>query len=160
MPTRATSRSGLPTSRVRQSRRSGRSSIPSQPPPPLDRTVEPEQLGERRVTVRRPAQLPMVLICATVTVIGARAEKVIVDAAIPEYKSVSGISGNLNSQQFVAAFIGHQLQQSGRRRHDVSPCDLIEVNSGHKRTPDFFYSLLFGQTHSRDLRDGIDASRQ
>lgn len=36
--------------------------IPSQPPPPPVRTMEPEQLGERRVTVRRPAQLPMVMI--------------------------------------------------------------------------------------------------
>ncbi len=42
-------------------------------------------------------KLPMVLICASVTAFGARAEKVIVDAAIPDYKSVSGISGNLNS---------------------------------------------------------------
>lgn len=36
--------------------------IPSQPPPPPVRTREPDQLGERRVTVRRPAQLPTVMI--------------------------------------------------------------------------------------------------
>ncbi|MBI5281127.1 MAG: insulinase family protein [Candidatus Solibacter usitatus] len=36
--------------------------IPSQPPPPEVRTKEPEQLGERRVTVRRPAQLPIVMV--------------------------------------------------------------------------------------------------
>jgi zinc protease len=36
--------------------------IPSQPPPPPIRTKEPEQLGERRVTVRRPAQLSTVMI--------------------------------------------------------------------------------------------------
>jgi zinc protease len=33
--------------------------IPRQEPPPPVRTKEPEQLGERRVTVRRPAQLPI-----------------------------------------------------------------------------------------------------
>jgi zinc protease len=31
--------------------------IPSQPPPPPVRTKEPEQKGERRVTIRKPAQL-------------------------------------------------------------------------------------------------------
>ena len=33
--------------------------IPRQPGPPPIRTVEPEQIGERRVTVRKPAQLPI-----------------------------------------------------------------------------------------------------
>ncbi len=33
--------------------------IPRQDPPPPVRTREPEQLGERRVTVRKPAQLPL-----------------------------------------------------------------------------------------------------
>jgi len=33
--------------------------IPSQPPPPAVRTKEPEQLGERRVVVSKPAQLPI-----------------------------------------------------------------------------------------------------
>jgi zinc protease len=33
--------------------------IPAQPPPPLVRTVEPPQPGERRVTVRRPAPVPL-----------------------------------------------------------------------------------------------------
>jgi zinc protease len=33
--------------------------IPSQPAPPPVRTKEPEQLGERRVTVHKPAQLPI-----------------------------------------------------------------------------------------------------
>jgi zinc protease len=33
--------------------------IPSQPPPPPVRTIEPAQPGERRVTVRRPAQVPL-----------------------------------------------------------------------------------------------------
>jgi len=32
--------------------------IPAQPPPPAVRTVEPAQLGERRVIVRRPGQVP------------------------------------------------------------------------------------------------------
>ncbi|MBI4890754.1 MAG: insulinase family protein, partial [Acidobacteria bacterium] len=36
--------------------------IPSQPPPPAVRTIEPEQLGERRIVVRRPANLPLVMI--------------------------------------------------------------------------------------------------
>jgi zinc protease len=36
--------------------------IPSQPPPPVVRTKEPEQLGERRVVVRKPAQLPIQLV--------------------------------------------------------------------------------------------------
>ena len=36
--------------------------IPRQDPPPPVRTVEPPQLGERRVTVRRPAQLPIVMV--------------------------------------------------------------------------------------------------
>jgi zinc protease len=36
--------------------------IPSQPPPPAVRTREPEQLGERRVVVRRPANLPIVMV--------------------------------------------------------------------------------------------------
>lgn len=36
--------------------------IASQPPPPEVRTKEPEQLGERRVTVKRPAQLPIVMV--------------------------------------------------------------------------------------------------
>jgi zinc protease len=36
--------------------------IPQQPPPPVVRTKEPEQLGERRVTVRKQAQLPVQLI--------------------------------------------------------------------------------------------------
>jgi zinc protease len=36
--------------------------IPSQPPPPVIRTKEPEQLGERRVTVRKPAQLPIQMV--------------------------------------------------------------------------------------------------
>jgi len=36
--------------------------IPSQPPPPPIRTKEPEQIGERRVTVRKQAQLPLQLI--------------------------------------------------------------------------------------------------
>jgi zinc protease len=35
--------------------------IPSQPPPPAIRTKEPEQIGERRVTVRKAAQLPIQL---------------------------------------------------------------------------------------------------
>jgi zinc protease len=34
--------------------------IPRQAPPPPVRTKEPEQLGERRVTLNKPAQLPMV----------------------------------------------------------------------------------------------------
>ena len=33
--------------------------IPSQPPPPVVRTKEPDQLGERRVVVSKPAQLPI-----------------------------------------------------------------------------------------------------
>jgi zinc protease len=36
--------------------------IPRQDPPPPLRTKEPEQLGERRVTVQRPAQLPLELV--------------------------------------------------------------------------------------------------
>ena len=36
--------------------------IPSQAPPPPVRTIEPEQLGERRVTVKKAAQLPVQLI--------------------------------------------------------------------------------------------------
>lgn len=36
--------------------------IPRQEPPPPVRTKEPEQLGERRVVVRRPAQLPIVML--------------------------------------------------------------------------------------------------
>jgi zinc protease len=36
--------------------------IPSQPPPPAIRTKEPEQLGERRVTVKKAAQLPMQMV--------------------------------------------------------------------------------------------------
>lgn len=36
--------------------------IPRQEPPPPVRTKEPEQLGERRVVVKRPAQLPIVFI--------------------------------------------------------------------------------------------------
>ena len=36
--------------------------IPSQPPPPPVRTREPEQLGERRVVVRRPANLPLLFV--------------------------------------------------------------------------------------------------
>jgi zinc protease len=36
--------------------------IPSQPPPPAIRTKEPPQLGERRITVKRPAALPLLLI--------------------------------------------------------------------------------------------------
>ncbi|WP_321469871.1 pitrilysin family protein [uncultured Paludibaculum sp.] len=35
--------------------------IPRQAPPPEVRTKEPEQLGERRLTVRRPGQLPMLM---------------------------------------------------------------------------------------------------
>jgi zinc protease len=36
--------------------------IPSQPPPPVVRTKEPLQLGERRVTIRKAAQLPIQLV--------------------------------------------------------------------------------------------------
>jgi zinc protease len=36
--------------------------IPRQAPPPPVRTVEPAQLGERRVTVKKPAQLPIQMI--------------------------------------------------------------------------------------------------
>lgn len=36
--------------------------IPRQEPPPPVRTKEPEQLGERRVVVKRPAQLPLVFV--------------------------------------------------------------------------------------------------
>jgi zinc protease len=36
--------------------------IPSEPPPPPIRTKEPEQLGERRVTVTKPAQLPIEMV--------------------------------------------------------------------------------------------------
>lgn len=36
--------------------------LPQQPPPPAIRTKEPEQNGERRVTIRKPAQLPIQLI--------------------------------------------------------------------------------------------------
>jgi zinc protease len=36
--------------------------IPSEPPPPAVRTTEPEQLGERRVTVKKAAQLPIQMI--------------------------------------------------------------------------------------------------
>jgi zinc protease len=35
--------------------------IPSHTPPPPVRTKEPEQLGERRVTVRKPAQAPLLM---------------------------------------------------------------------------------------------------
>ena len=42
-------------------------------------------------------KLPFLLLCASFFTLQARAEKVKVDAAIPAYKSVSGISGNLNS---------------------------------------------------------------
>jgi len=34
-------------------------SIPAQPPPPEVRTIEPPQLGERRVEIRRPAPVPL-----------------------------------------------------------------------------------------------------
>src|SRR5260221_5900901 len=36
--------------------------IPTHAPPPPVVTVEPEQLGERRLVVRKPAQLPLVLV--------------------------------------------------------------------------------------------------
>jgi zinc protease len=36
--------------------------IPRQEPPPPLRTKEPEQLGERRITVTRPAQLPLEMV--------------------------------------------------------------------------------------------------
>jgi zinc protease len=36
--------------------------IPSQPPPPAIRTKEPDQLGERRVNVTKPAQLPIEMV--------------------------------------------------------------------------------------------------
>lgn len=36
--------------------------IPRQNPPPPVRTVEPPQLGERRVVVKRPAQLPLLIV--------------------------------------------------------------------------------------------------
>ncbi len=36
--------------------------IPRQAPPPEVRTKEPEQIGERRVTVRKPAQLPIQMV--------------------------------------------------------------------------------------------------
>lgn len=36
--------------------------IPQQPPPPVVRTKEPEQKGERRVTVEKAAQLPMLMV--------------------------------------------------------------------------------------------------
>lgn len=36
--------------------------IPSQPPPPAVRTKEPPQLGERRIVVKRPSSLPLLLI--------------------------------------------------------------------------------------------------
>jgi zinc protease len=36
--------------------------IPSQPPPPPIRTKEPEQLGERRITVSKAAQLPIQMV--------------------------------------------------------------------------------------------------
>jgi zinc protease len=36
--------------------------IPRQAPPPPVRTVEPPQLGERRIVVKRPAQLPLLLV--------------------------------------------------------------------------------------------------
>lgn len=42
-------------------------------------------------------KLPLMLLCATFASFSARAEKVTVDAAMPVYKAVSGISGNLNS---------------------------------------------------------------
>lgn len=42
-------------------------------------------------------KLPLVLLCASLASFSARAEKVAVDAAIPAYKAVSGVSGNLNS---------------------------------------------------------------
>jgi zinc protease len=35
--------------------------IPSQKPPPPVKTKEPEQLGERRVTIRKPAQAPILI---------------------------------------------------------------------------------------------------
>lgn len=36
--------------------------IPSQKPPPAVRTKEPEQLGERRVTIQKPAQAPILMV--------------------------------------------------------------------------------------------------
>ncbi|MCW5700829.1 MAG: insulinase family protein, partial [Rhodospirillales bacterium] len=36
--------------------------IPRQAPPPPVRTVEPPQLGERRIVIKRPAQLPLLLV--------------------------------------------------------------------------------------------------
>jgi len=36
--------------------------IPSQQPPPPVRTVEPPQLGERRLVIKRPAQLPLMIV--------------------------------------------------------------------------------------------------
>ena len=42
-------------------------------------------------------KLPLALLCAMASTLGAQAEKVTVDAAIPAYAPVSGVSGNLNS---------------------------------------------------------------
>src|SRR6185436_10669157 len=36
--------------------------IPRQQPPPPVRTREPEQTGERRVVIRKPAQLPLLMV--------------------------------------------------------------------------------------------------
>ena len=62
--------------------------IPSQPPPPAVRTREPEQLGERRVTIRKPAQLPLQLVAYHVP-----------DARDPDMKALDLIDGILTIGQ-------------------------------------------------------------
>jgi len=42
--------------------RAAYASIPSQPPPPRRTVREPEQAGERRAVLRRPAQLPQIMV--------------------------------------------------------------------------------------------------
>ncbi len=87
--------------------------IPAQPPPPAVRTKEPEQIGERRLTVKKAAQLPVQLIAFHTP--EARSSDVIVldviDALMTEGES-SRLYKRMVDQDQVALNVGASLEHS------------------------------------------------
>ena len=86
--------------------------IPAQPPPPEVRTIEPPQLGERRVEIRRPAPVPLLEVAyhaGQANGSDAEAEELL-DAILTEGES-SRLYQRLVDRDRVAVDVGSWLQR-------------------------------------------------
>ena len=70
------------------------------------------------------------------------------------------VTNNLESKNFPAVLIRNQLQQATGRRCNVSPGDLIVIDSSDQRAAHLLDGLLFRQPDCGYLRDRVNARRQ